>query len=141
MKLSEAVNRVIDLAGKVRDYYEAELPKRHRHYPLVEEGEEAPPPPPEEQELSEFLATLPDDIIYQLILILYLYRGRFGTDDLAGSYEGLKGIVGERDYAISELMLSVPVLAAQLSDGMEELRKQSISVDRMPLKKAKVRKQ
>ena len=58
MKLSEAANRVIELARKVRDYYAAELPKRHRHYPLVGFDEETAPPPPEEKELRDFLTRL-----------------------------------------------------------------------------------
>lgn len=38
MKLSEVVKRVIDLAGKVYDYYTAELPKFYKNYPLVNPG-------------------------------------------------------------------------------------------------------
>lgn len=36
MNISEAVNKVIDLSGKIRDYYDAELPKRFPNYPLVD---------------------------------------------------------------------------------------------------------
>jgi hypothetical protein len=140
MKLSEVVNRVMDLALRIRAYYDAEIPKRLRKYPLVQEGEEEPPPPGEEKELNEFLQTLPDEMIYQLVLIVYLYRGYFSTDDLGGAYDGLKENVGEREDAISELMRDAPVLADELTDGLEELHKHRLNVDRLPLKKAKVRK-
>jgi hypothetical protein len=64
MSLSEAANRVIDLAGKIRDYYATELPKRHPNYPLVGPDDETAPPPPEEKELRDFLETLSEDMIY-----------------------------------------------------------------------------
>jgi len=139
MNLSDAANRVIELARKVRDYYASELPKWHPNYPLVGLDEESAPPPPEERELRDFLATLSDDMIYQLILVMYLGRGDFGTDDLAGYYEALKGTFGGPEHAVSQMMDKAP-LADYLSDGLEELRKHKINVDKMPLKKVKVRK-
>ena len=77
MNLSESANKVIRLASRVRDYYAAELPKRHPHYPLVGPDEESAPPPPEETELRDFLASLPDETIYQLTLLMYLGREDF----------------------------------------------------------------
>lgn len=139
MNVSEAANRVIDLSRKIRDYYETELPKRHPNYPLVGPGEETAPPPPEEKKLSDFLATLSDDTIYQLILIAEIGRGDFGTEDLAVNYESLKGMFGDSEQAVSEMMDIAP-LADYLLDGLEELRKHNINVDKMPLKKMKVRK-
>jgi hypothetical protein len=138
MNLSEAVNRVIDLAGKVRDYYEAELPKRHPNYPLVGPDDETTPPPPEEKELDDFLASLSDELIYQLILLMYLGRGGVSADDLAGFYEDLKGTSSDPQAAAS--LLNRAVLAEELSDGLEELRKHNINVDKLPLKKVKARK-
>lgn len=140
MKLSEAATRVIDLARKVHDYYAAELPKWHPNYPLVGPGEESAPPPPEEKELRAFLAALPAEMISQLTLIMYLGRGDFGTEDLAESYEALNGTTGVSELAVSQMMDTAP-LGDYLSDGLEELRKHRINVDRLPLKKAKVRKQ
>jgi hypothetical protein len=139
VNLSEAANRVIDLARKVREYYDAELPRHHPNYPLVGPGEQDPPPPPEEEELRAFLAVLSDEMIYQLILIMYLGREDFGTDDLASSYEGLKKMFGDREDAVSQMLDKAP-LADYLLDGLEELRKHNINADRMPLKKSKVRK-
>jgi hypothetical protein len=139
MKLSEVANRVIDLARKVRDYYATELPKRHPHYPLVGPGEETAPPPPEEKELRAFLARLSEDVIYQLVLIMYLGRGDVGTDDLAGAFQALKGTFGDAEHAASRLIRIAP-LADELSDGLEELAKHKIDVDGLPLKKVRVRK-
>jgi hypothetical protein len=139
MNLSEAAYKVIDLARKVREYYDTELPKHHPKYPLIGLDEEGPPPPPEEKELRALLATFSDEMIYQLILIMYLGREDFNTDDLAGHYQGLKNTFGDAEHAIAQMMGKAP-LADYLSDGLEELRKHNINVDRMPLKKVKVRK-
>ena len=140
MNLSEAVNRVIDLAGKVRDYYNTELPKRHRHYPLVEPNEETAPPPPEEKELSDLLAALSDDLIYRLVLIVDLARGSCTPDNLAECYAALPDTVGTPEDARAYLMVFQASLADELSDGLEELRNHKINVDRLPLKKVKVQK-
>lgn len=140
MNLSEAANRVIELARKVHEYYAAELPKRYPNYPLVDLDEENVPPPPEDRELRDFLASLSEDVIYQLILVMYLGRGDFGADDLAGYNEALKGTFGDPEHAVSQMMLYKATLADELSDGLEELRKHKINLDKVPLKKTKVRK-
>jgi hypothetical protein len=140
MKVSEAAAKVMGLARKVHDYYAAQLPKRYPNYPLVGLDEESVPPPPEEKELREFLAALSEETLYQLLLILYLGRGDLGTNDLAGYFENLKGTVGDPEQAASRLMIYKATLADELSDGLEELRKQNINMDKMPLKKVKVRK-
>src|SRR3954453_2166668 len=108
MNLSDAANRVIELARKVRDYYASELPKWHPNYPLVGLDEESAPPPPEERQLRDFLATLSQDMIYQLLLVMYLGRGNFGTDDLAGYYEALHGTFGDPEHAASQMMDKAP---------------------------------
>ena len=48
VKLSEAAERVITLARKVRAYYDAELPNWYPDYPLISPSQEGPPPPKEE---------------------------------------------------------------------------------------------
>jgi hypothetical protein len=139
MKLSEAANRVIDLARKVREYYSSELPKRHPNYPLVGIDEESAPPPPEEMELRDFLRGLPVETIYQLVLVMYLGRGDFGTDQLAAYFKDLKDTFDNPDYAASQMMGKAP-LAEYLADGLEELRKHHLNVDKLPLKNGKVKK-
>jgi hypothetical protein len=140
MNLSEAAKKVIDLAGKVYQYYDTELPKWHRNYPLVEPDEESPPPPPEEKALRDFLSSLPEEILYQLLLITYLGRGDCDTDDLAEYYASFRGAPGGPEYALAELM-GEAALADELSYGLEELRKHRINVDKIALRKVKVRKQ
>lgn len=139
MNVSAAANKVIDLAGKVRDYYETELPKRHPNYPLVGPNDASVPPPAEEKALSDFLAMLSEETIYQLMLIAYLGRGEFGMEDLALEYERLKDAFGDPAQAASEMM-DYASLADYLSDGLAELRKHNINADKMPLKKLKARK-
>src|SRR5262249_37871037 len=90
MKLSDIVAKVSSLNEAISDYWEAELPKRHPNYPLDNPGEEDGPPPPEEEELEEFLRSLPEDKIYQLLLVLYIGRRAFDTSDLPGKYQALK---------------------------------------------------
>ncbi len=139
MILSEAVNRVIDLADKVRRYYETELPRYHRNYPLIGPDEETAPPPPEEKELKDFLSTLSDEKICQLMTIMDLGREDFKVDDFAEHYQSMKSEFGNRELAVSLMVHKAP-LAAYLSDGLEELRNHKIDVDKMPLKKVKMRK-
>ncbi|HVC98874.1 MAG TPA: DUF3775 domain-containing protein [Pirellulales bacterium] len=139
MKLSEVANKVINLAGKIREYYATELPKRHPNYPLVDPFEASMPPPPEEKVLRSFLATLSEDMIYQLILIMYLGRGDFGTEDLAENHETLRGTFGGPEHAVSQMMGKAP-LADYLSDGLEALRQHKINPDKLPLKKVVLRK-
>ena len=55
-------------------------------------------------------------------------------------YESLKDTVGDRGDASSQMMMDKATLADELSDGLDELRNHKINVDKMPLKKVKVRK-
>lgn len=141
MKLSEAVNHVIELGRKIESYYHTEAAKRHKHYPLVSPGEEEAPPPPEEKELADFLATLPDEMIFQMLLIVYLWRMAYPADDLVTSYNRLKEEVeDDREYAQFMLTRSAITLADELTEGLELLRAQKINVDKLPLRKAGARK-
>lgn len=139
MNLSEATTKVIELAGKIRDYYTSELPKRHPNYPLIGPDEETTPPPPEEKELKDFLTSLSEDMISQLMVIMYIGRGDIGTDELAAYYHELKGAFGDREQAVDQFMGHAP-LADYLSDALEELRKAGINVNKLPLKKVKAQK-
>jgi hypothetical protein len=130
MKLSETAKEVIALAEAIRNYWDAELPKRHPDYPLVHPGEDSGPPPPEEKKLRDLLASLPEEDIYQLALIMHLGRGDFGTDDLAGHYETLKKTFGKPDWTVSQ-MVAKASLADYLTDGLAELKKHGIDVDHL----------
>jgi hypothetical protein len=130
MKLSETANEVIALAESIRNYWDTELPKRHPDYPLVNPGEDSGPPPPEERKLKDLLTSLPEDAVYQLALIMYIGRGDFGTDDLAGHYEALKETFGKPDGAVSQ-MIEKASLADYLTDGLAELKKNGADVDHL----------
>jgi hypothetical protein len=130
MKLSETAAEVIDLAEAIRSYWNTELPKRHPHYPMISPGEDSGPPPPEKQELKNLLASLPEDEIYKLILLMYLGRGDFVIDDLAEQYETLRNRFAKPDRAIAQLMEKAP-LADYLTAGLDELKKSGIDVDQL----------
>jgi hypothetical protein len=130
MKLSETAATVIDLATAIRDYWNTELPKRHPNYPVVSPGEDSGPSPPEEAKMRSFLEKLPDEEIYKLILLMYLGRGDFGTDDLAMHYRTLQDRFRKREWAISQMEGKAP-LADYLADGIAELQKSRIDMDHL----------
>jgi hypothetical protein len=131
MDLSEIIPKLSSLSKAIETYWDTELPKRHPDYPFVRAGEDSGPPPPEEKALRELFASLPDDAIYKLALILYLGRGDFGTDDLVGHYQALKERFESSTLAASQMM-GKP-LADYLADGVAELKKSGIDVDHLPL--------
>jgi Protein of unknown function (DUF3775) len=138
MKLSEAVTKVIGLAQVMREYWETELPKRHPSYPVMNPGETPVPPPPEEKELEKLFASLPADMVYQIGLIMNLGRGDFDVREVPEYYRALKENFDPRELA-SEMTYKAP-LADYLRDGLAELKKSKIDVDKLPLKRVKARK-
>src|SRR4051812_43730431 len=125
MKVSEAANEVIALAEAIRKYWDVELPKRHPDYPFIKLGENDGPHPPEEEALRDLFSNLPEKTIYQLLLIMYLGRGDYSTDDLAGRYEDLRHKFEKPEWAVSQMMEKTP-LAEYLRDGLDELMKSGI---------------
>lgn len=144
MKVSEAANRVIDLSCRIREYYETELPKRFPNYPLLDREEdldiEEQMAPPEKQELRDFLETLSEETLFQLMLIRHLGRGEFGVENLAEDYEKLKKKLENVEYAIFRMMVFNATIGGELRDGLDQLRKHNIDVDKLPLKKVRTRK-
>lgn len=132
MRLSETTNKVIHLARIIREYYDIESPKYYPNYPATDISEEGPPQPREKQELRELFKSLPPEMIYQLILIMYLGRGDFGVDELANQYQTLQETFIKPEWAIAQMMEKAP-LADYLSDGLLELAQHQISVDDLPL--------
>lgn len=143
MKLSEAIARVITLARAIRAYWEAELPKRHRDYPIVHLDEDSGPPPPEQDQLKRFLAELPPDMVYQLLLVMYLGRGDFDAIDLKRNLpkylEQVKMNFREHAWAISQMMEKAP-LADYLADGVDKLKGANVNLDRLFTSTAKSRR-
>jgi hypothetical protein len=144
MSFSEVVNKVIDLSGKIRDYYDVEMPKRFPNYPLINsaagESEEDVPPPLEAKELSDFLASLPEEAIFQLYFLWHLGRWAFRANELAENYERLKKTVETSEHAVFEMTTFEDTLGDDLLDALEKLRQHKINLDKMPLRKAKTQK-
>ena len=132
MKLTQVIENVIKLASSIRDYWNAELPKRHPAYPIIQLGEDSGPSPPEEQQLMELLSNLSAEEIYDLLLVMYLGRGDFGTSDLAANYRLISERFPTRERAISQLRGKAP-LADYLTDGMAELKRNQIDLDQLKL--------
>lgn len=139
MKLSEAVTKVIGLAKVIREYWETELPKRHSDYPVMNPGEQPVSPPPEEKKLAKLLASLPEDLVCQIGLLVDLGRGDFDVRELADHYKTLKDNFDSPTAFASQLIEKAP-LADYLQDGLAELEKHNIDVDSLPLKPTKTRK-
>jgi len=138
MKLSEVAQEVIRLARARREYWDAELPKRHPDYPLVHPGEDSGPPPPEEVRLRELLMRLPDDMIYKLIMIMYGGRDGFNAPELASSFEEMKRDFPRPEWAVSQMM-GKALLDYYLTEGLAKLRENKIDADKL-LRPAKSRK-
>jgi len=139
MKLSEEVEKVIDLAKVIREYWERELPKRHPDYPVMNPGERPLAPPPQEKKLATLFAKLPDDMVYQIGLLMDLGRGYFNVNELAQHYRSLKDDFDSPE-ALAALLTGKVTLADYLQDGLAELKKHHIDVDSLPLKRSKVLK-
>ena len=69
---------------------------------------------------------------------MYLGRGRFGTDNLAAEYQSLKEDFGPRAEAIA--VLANPSIGYYLEEGLAELQRARIDVDKMNFKTVKTRK-
>jgi hypothetical protein len=133
------VKRTIALARKFRAHYDEKLPKWYSHYPVISPAEEAPPPPPEETALSQFFAELPPELLHQLVLVMYVGRGDFDVEDLAGASAALKQTFGEPKWPASQMIEKAP-LAAYLSDGLTQLQGHDIDVDNLPFRAGEVAK-
>jgi len=132
MKFSQTVNKVLALAQAVHDYWSVELRKRHPRYPFVNEGDEDGPPPPEQKKLKKLLASLPEDDIYKLALILRYNRGYSGKKNPTDYLEEVKQRYETPEEA-AWLMAEDAALADGLSFGLEELQLAGFDVDDLTL--------
>jgi hypothetical protein len=137
MKLSEIVAKVSSLNEAISAYWEAELPKRHPNYPLVNPGEDNGPPPPEEEELERFIRSLPEDKIYQLLLLLHLGGREFDTSDLPGRYQALKERYDDPKWEAPYIFINRGFLGDFLATGLDQLKRNNIDVDHLPVKPAR----
>lgn len=137
MSLSKTARKVISLSQAIRRYWDTELPKRHPSYPLIRGNENSGPAPPESDRLKALLESLQPDDVYRLILIMYLGRGDFGTDDLAQQFQAMKETFEKPEYAIRQMIGKGP-LATYLTDGLSKLKAGGIDPDRLTFRTAKV---
>ena len=139
MKIEEAARKAIGLAEAIRNYWETELPKRHRNYPLVEPEEDSGPPPAEEKQLRQFLGRLSKDTVYKLALIMYLGRGDFDPGDLPDEYQSLTENFEGPSAVVAEMTENAG-LAEYLLEGMTILGTHNINLDKVDLATAKAGK-
>lgn len=129
MKLSEAAQEVLPLAREIREYWDRELPKHYPDYPIVHpEKDVAPPSPPQAKKLTEILRKLPDEQVYQLLVLIYLGRGDFGTEELALQVDELKQRYKKPQRAVAQLTEN-GLVDEYLEEGLAELKKSGIDVD------------
>lgn len=128
MNFSDALTRAIELAEARSDYWRVELPKRHPNYPLIDISEPPDPPGPPVQALEEFFKQLPAEIVYPLLLVMYIGRGDYGTDDLRERLAALKQQFAKPEFAVRQMLGKAP-LAAYLADGRLQLQQQGINPD------------
>ena len=131
MPFSDTVKRVIELATAIRDYWDAELPKRYSKYPLVQPGEEDGPPPPEEAELRDLLRSLPPDDVYKLLAISRLWWGRIPVPDFPTRWRTVVEDEAARydlDATISG-MAEYSSVAEDLAEGVQLLSAAGIDLD------------
>ena len=132
VQLSDAIQRVIQLATAVRDYWDAELPKRHPNYPIIRSGDDSGPPPPEEAELRQLFQSLPPEDVYTIMAVMYLGRGDFSPAGLSEERRELKKAFPTADHAVNQMMAKGP-LADYLLDGLNALAAAGIDLDTVHL--------
>lgn len=138
MKLSEVVKEILPLAQATQAYWEAELPKRHPNYPLVNPGEDDGPPPPEEVELRRIIQQLPEEQVYELILLERMGQGFHDMSDMPRQFAQAKQDFSKKT-AVAVLQGN-HLLGEYLSESLAELARKGIDVDDLPLTLARQRR-
>jgi hypothetical protein len=129
MAFSDTVKQVIELATAINDYWERELPKRHRDYPIIRSGEDSGPPPREEAKLRDLLHSLPPDDVYRLLALMYLGRGDYNAIGFEPMSRELTQAFPTPERAIRQMMAKGP-LAEYLADGLREMAAHGIDIDK-----------
>jgi len=128
MSFSQTLDQVVTLATAIRDFWHAELPKRHARYPFVSPDEDSGPPPREAAELDQLLHSLPAEEIYKLLLITQMGIGAVSSHDLYQGYERLRDRYPTPTQA-AMIISGNAALADYLTDGIEELKSAGIDID------------
>jgi hypothetical protein len=135
VKFSEAAAEVIRLADARRDYWDRELPKHYPEYPLIRASDPRPPSSPDDVELRRLFTRLDSEIVYKLILTMYLGRDDFAASNLEGHYVDMKSTFPEARVATSQMAGKAP-LGDYLRDGLERLSRAGIDLDHVSLEPA-----
>jgi len=126
MTVKAALSKIIPLARAIQDYWDAELPKRHPKYPLVDPPDAGDgPPPPETEQLQLFLEQLPEETLYKLAMVMDYWRNR--SLDLEESYRDIRGEY-DAPFLIAR-MLDNYHLYEELEYGLEILSEKHIDLD------------
>ena len=131
MTITTATERILPLARAIQEYWEAELPKRHPKYPLVDPNADDGPPPPETEQLRQLLEQLPENTLYKLEFILSPGRARFDKSRLESRYQELRDEY-DAPFLIVHMLDNVH-LADELEYGMETLNERGIGLDQLDL--------
>jgi hypothetical protein len=131
LKLSEVIPELIRLFQDRGDYYEEELPKLYKDYPLVSPGEDPESPlAPQDPQIRQLLMELPDDKVYQLILIMELGRSEYSTSDLPELFEEVKDDFGDPDSARS-FIAGRGSFELSVTGGLAKLEASHIDLDNL----------
>ncbi|WP_459557282.1 hypothetical protein [Lacunimicrobium album] len=130
MKLSDELKDVISLSKATQEYYERELPKYHRNYPIVDMTEASPPVPKESKTLQEKLEKLGIKSVVEMLYIMYLGRGDFDVASLRDDLDSLDKNFTDKKRAIEQMTSKAP-LSDYLEDGSEVLKENNIDLDKI----------
>lgn len=131
MTLAEIAEQVATLHSEINAYWDEELPKRHRDYPQVRDGEDSGPPPPEAAELRDLLATLPADDLYRIALTADFGRGYYPATELAEHSREVHQQFGPPEVA--RVLLGDDPDLTYLDDGLAKLRVSGVAIDDLPV--------
>ncbi len=135
MRLSEVLDRLIELAEE-RDRVRGRRsrPKtRTRPLKLVAiplSQIQPAPPPPQNESMRTLLAPLPPAAISLLLVVMYVGRGDFDTDDLLDHYVQMSDTLRRPEWSIQAMIDKSP-LADYLKAGRGKIRAAGIDLDRL----------
>jgi len=130
MTRTEALHELIRLGKQYRDYWNRALPLRHPKWPLIQTGENSGPSPEDEAEIQAFLASLDEEDLYLLCLLMHVGRGDYDIDQLWPAYQKLRDAFPSRDVAMDQL-LGKPELSEYLTEAWEEVQQRHIDLDHL----------
>ena len=132
MKLSDTIQRVIELSQLMRAYWDRELPKRLKDYPWIRAGEDRGPPPPEEAELRTLLKELTHEELYTVMAVMYVGRGDVAPFEIPTLRDNLKKRFPMPARAIDQIVAK-GVLSDYLIKGINAVYKSHYDLEESQL--------